>query len=219
MSLSLVKIIEDVFVKEDVRVKKLFSKYLDLLFKWHDINNIVSSSDKDYVIRREIYDSYQLNNYLTGNSYSDIGTGGGIPGVIISILNPDKKVILIDRKSTFIDFLMLAKADLGLNNIEVIHKDVLKLPLRLNTDTVILKNFSNKIISKMNFENKFIYLMRLIKQSKQVSKAYMLTGSPVLELSKDCLKEFSVKTKTISSPYFNTNRVVAEVKFENIISC
>ena len=218
MSLSLVKIIEDVFVKEDVRVRKLFSKYLDLLFKWHDINNIVSSSDKDYVIRREIYDSYQLNNYLTGNSYSDIGTGGGIPGIIISILNPEKKIILIDRKSTFIDFLMLAKADLGLNNIEVIHKDVLKLPLRLNTDTVILKNFSNKIISKMNFENKFIYLMRLIKQSKQVSKAYMLTGSPVLELSEECFREFNVSTHVIQSPFFETNRIVAEVKFENTIN-
>ena len=217
MSFSTERIIEDVFKKEDINVQKSLSKYLNLLFKWHAISNIVSSSDKEYVIRREIYDSYQLNKYLTGNSYSDIGTGGGIPGIIISILNPNKKVILIDRKSTFIDFLILAKSDLGLKNIEVIQNDVLKPQVSLTTDTVLLKNFSNKIISKMNFEKKFTYLMKLIKKSKQVSKAYMLTGSPVLELSKECFKEFNISTHVIPSPFFETNRVVAEVKFENTI--
>ena len=218
MSFSIESTIEGVFTRENNKVKKLLTNYLDLLFKWHNVSNIVSSSDNEYVIKREIYDSYQLNNYLTGNSYSDVGSGGGIPGIIISILNPDKKVILIDRKSTFIDFLTLVKAELNLDNIEIIHRDVLKSNICLNTETVLLKNFSNKIISKMNFEKKFLYLMKLIKKSKQVSKAYMLTGSPVLELSKECLKEFDVNTHVIPSPFFETNRVVAEVKFENTIN-
>ena len=218
MSFSIESTIEGVFTRENNKVKKLITNYLDLLFKWHSVSNIVSSSDNEYVIKREIYDSYQLNNYLTGNSYTDVGSGGGIPGIIISILNPDKKVILIDRKSTFIDFLTLVKAELNLDNIEIIHRDVLKSNICLNTETVLLKNFSNKIISKMNFEKKFLYLMKLIKKSKQVSKAYMLTGSPVLELSKECLKEFDVNTHVIPSPFFETNRVVAEVKFENTIN-
>tara|TARA_B100001109_G_scaffold146858_1_gene119553 strand:+ start:5007 stop:5666 length:660 start_codon:yes stop_codon:yes gene_type:complete len=218
MSFSIESTIEGVFTRENNKVKKLLTNYLDLLFKWHNVSNIVSSSDNEYVIKREIYDSYQLNNYLTGNSYTDVGSGGGIPGIIISILNPDKKVILIDRKSTFIDFLTLVKAELNLDNIEIIHRDVLKSNICLNTETVLLKNFSNKIISKMNFEKKFLYLMKLIKKSKQVSKAYMLTGSPVLELSKECLKEFDVNTHVIPSPFFETNRVVAEVKFENTIN-
>jgi len=218
MSFSIESTIEGVFTRENNKVKKLLTNYLDLLFKWHNVSNIVSSSDNEYVIKREIYDSYQLNNYLTGNSYTDVGSGGGIPGIIISILNPDKKVMLIDRKSTFIDFLTLVKAELNLDNIEIIHRDVLKSNICLNTETVLLKNFSNKIISKMNFEKKFLYLMKLIKKSKQVSKAYMLTGSPVLELSKECLKEFDVNTHVIPSPFFETNRVVAEVKFENTIN-
>ncbi len=219
MSFYTDRTVKEVFAKEDKRVQDLLIRYLNLLFKWHEVSNIVSSSDSEYVIKREIYDSHQLNDYLNGDSYTDIGSGGGIPGIIIAILNPDKKVILIDRKSTFIDFLLLAKAELDLGNIQIINRDVLKTNSHFTTDSVILKNFSNKKISKMNFEKKFMYLMNMIKKSELVSKAYMLTGSPVLELSKDCLKEFSVKTKTISSPYFNTNRVVAEVKFENIISC
>jgi hypothetical protein len=70
----------------------------------------------------------------------------------------------------------------------------------------------------MNFETKFIYLMNIIKNSKRVSKAYMLTGSPVLELSKECIKEFELKTSKIPTPFFNTNRFVAEARFENIIN-
>lgn len=217
MSFSIERSIEDIFINENNRVKKLLSKYLNLLFKWHEINNIVSSSDRDYVIRREVYDSYCLNKYLTGSSYTDIGSGGGIPGIIISILNPDKKVLLIDRKTSFIDFLNLARSELGLENTEVIQQDVLKSESDLITDTVMLKNFSNKIISKMDFEKKFIFLMHMIKKSNQVSKAYMLTGSPVLELSKKCKRDLRVSTHVIPSPFFETNRVIAEVKFEDII--
>ena len=150
MSFSIERIIEDTFSTQDNKVKKLLSEYLNLLFKWHDVKNIVSSSDIEYVIKREIYDSFQLNKYLNGNSFSDIGSGGGIPGIIISILNPDKKVLLIDRKSTFIDFLTLAKAELNLKNVEVINRDVIRSQMRFSTESVLLKNFSNKLISKMN---------------------------------------------------------------------
>ena len=213
MSFNLERTIKDIFSKEDNKFRYLLTKYLDMLFKWHEINNIVSSSDNDYVIKREIYDSYLLNNYLKGNSYTDIGSGGGIPGIVISILNPDKEVILIDRKSTYIDFLTLAKAELNLKNTKVVQRDVLKTESAFSTDVVLLKNFSNKTISKMSYESKFVYLMQMIKKSEQVSKAYMLTGSPVLKLSRECLREFSVNTQVITSPFFETKRIVAEVKF------
>ena len=38
----------------------------------------------------------------------------GIPGMILAILNPNKKVTLIDRKTTFIDFLEIVKSELKL---------------------------------------------------------------------------------------------------------
>ncbi len=217
MSSYIEEIVNSTFKKEDQSMLQRISDYLTLLFKWHNTNNIISSSDIEYVVKREIYDSYEFSKLLTGNSISDIGTGGGIPGIIIAISNPDVEVILIDRKSTFIDFLTIAKAELNLKNVSIFKKDVLNSNFYLNTDTVVMKNFSNKKISKLNFETKLIYLMNIIKKSKRVSKAYMLTGSPVLELSKECLKEFEIKTCKIPTPFFNTNRFVAEASFENII--
>ena len=70
----------------------------------------------------------------------------------------------------------------------------------------------------MDFEKKFIYLMNVIRKSKAVSNVYMLTGTPVLELNKDCVNEFNIKTYKIDSPYFDTHRFIAEVRFEDYIN-
>ena len=193
--------------------KHLLQTYLDLLFKWHKTSNIVSSSDKEYVIKREVYDSYKLTKFMRGQSYTDIGSGGGLPGIILAIFNPEKEVVLLDRKSSFIDFLELAKAELMLDNVNVVKQDFLVKDTQLMTDTVIFKNFSNKLISKMTYEEKFIYLMESTKKSKSVSKAYMLTGSPVIELSDSCISEYNIKVEKLVSPFFSSDRFIAEVNF------
>ena len=193
--------------------KHLLQMYLDLLFKWHKTSNIVSSSDKEYVIKREVYDSYELTKFADGNSYTDVGSGGGLPGIILAIFNPEKEVVLLDRKSSFIDFLELAKAELMLDNVNVVKQDFLVKDTELMTDTVVFKNFSNKLISKMTYEEKFIYLMESTKKSKSVSKAYMLTGSPVIELSDSCISEYNIKVEKLVSPFFSSDRFIAEVHF------
>ena len=81
-----------------------------------------------------------------------------------------------------------------------------------STDVIIFKNFSNKKISKMNFEEKFIHLLNTCKNSSQVSRVYMLTGSPVLNLSKTFLNMYNININKIISPYFDTHRYIAEIK-------
>ena len=83
----------------------------------------MSSSNEEYVIKREIYDSSILSKFISVSSITDVGSGGGIPGMILAILNPNKKVTLIDRKSTFIDFLEIVKSELKLENVVVEKQD------------------------------------------------------------------------------------------------
>ena len=64
----------------------------------------------------------------------------------------------------------------------------------------------------MTYEEKFIYLMESTK-SKSVSKAYMLTGSPVIELSDSCISEYNIKVEKLVSPFFSSDRFIAEVNF------
>tara|TARA_Y100001936_G_scaffold181662_1_gene178755 strand:- start:1498 stop:2139 length:642 start_codon:yes stop_codon:yes gene_type:complete len=204
-------ILDEVFPKIPHDKRLVIENYLSLLLKWHNNNNIISSSDTEYVIKREIYDSYQFSNLITGKTFTDIGTGGGIPGIIIAILNPDKEIVLLDRKSTYIDFLRIAQHDLGLNNVNITEQDFFVNKFQLNTETVLFKNFSNKKIAKMQYEKKLIYMIDTVKNSKSVKKVYLLTGTPVLELSEDFVEDYKLTVKKISSPFFPTSRYFAEV--------
>ena len=204
-------ILDEVFPKIPHDKRLVIENYLSLLLKWHKNNNIISSSDTEYVIKREIYDSYQFSNLITGKSFTDIGTGGGIPGIIIAILNPDKEIVLLDRKSAYIDFLGIVQHDLSLNNVKIIKQDFFVKKFQLNTETVLFKNFSNKKIAKMQYEKKLMYMIDTVKNSKSVKKVYLLTGTPVLELSEDFVEDYKLTVKKILSPFFPTSRYLAEV--------
>ena len=204
-------ILDEVFPKIPYDKRLVIENYLSLLLKWHKNNNIISSSDTEYVIKREIYDSYQFSNLITGKTFTDIGTGGGIPGIIIAILNPDKEIVLLDRKSAYIDFLGIVQHDLSLNNVKIIKQDFFVKKFQLNTETVLFKNFSNKKIAKMQYEKKLMYMIDTVKNSKSVKKVYLLTGTPVLELSEDFVEDYKLTVKKILSPFFPTSRYLAEV--------
>ena len=204
-------ILDEVFPKIPNDKRLVIENYLSLLLKWHKNNNIISSSDTEYVIKREIYDSYQFSNLITGKTFTDIGTGGGIPGIIIAILNPDKEIVLLDRKSAYIDFLGIVQHDLSLNNVKIIKQDFFVKKFQLNTETVLFKNFSNKKIAKMQYEKKLMYMIDTVKNSKSVKKVYLLTGTPVLELSEDFVEDYKLTVKKILSPFFPTSRYLAEV--------
>ena len=204
-------ILDEVFPKIPHDKRLVIENYLSLLLKWHKNNNIISSSDTEYVIKREIYDSYQFSNLITGKTFTDIGTGGGIPGIIIAILNPDKERVLLDRKSAYIDFLGIVQHDLSLNNVKIIKQDFFVKKFQLNTETVLFKNFSNKKIAKMQYEKKLMYMIDTVKNSKSVKKVYLLTGTPVLELSEDFVEDYKLTVKKILSPFFSTSRYLAEV--------
>ena len=155
--------VDEVFSKLPMKEVSLIKHYLTLLFKWHATDNIVSSSDEEYVIKREIYDSSIFSKFISESSITDVGSGGGIPGMILAILNPNKKFTLIDRKTTFIDFLGIVKSELKLKNVVIEKQDFLNNKHTLNSESVVFKNFSNKKIAKMDYENKLKYLIDTVK--------------------------------------------------------
>ena len=203
--------VDEVFSKLPIEQVSLIKNYLTLLFKWHATDNIVPSSNEEYVIKREIYDSSILSKFISVSSITDIGSGGGIPGMILAILNPNKKVTLIDRKATFIDFLKIVKSELKLKNVVVEKQDFFDNKYSINSECTLFKNFSNKRIAKMDFENKLKYLIGTANKSKSVSKVYILTGTPVLQLSKQFHEDYKMNVNKIASPYFDTSRYIAEV--------
>ncbi len=72
---------------------------------------------------RHVLDSAALLAFrdLPSGGVADLGTGGGLPGVVLAILRPDVKVALIDSRRSRIVFLKSVQRLLGLENAEVVH--------------------------------------------------------------------------------------------------
>ena len=192
--------------------KKLLQSYIDLLFRWHEKNNILSTRDKQYFIKRDLFDSLSMLKDLPGGNLLDIGTGAGIPGMLISFFRSDSHITLLDRRDNAIRFLEHAKLKLGINNVSIIKSDAKKMNIENSLNAILIKNFSNKIISKLNFEDKLLHIIRMIRNRiKGKVPIYMLTGSVSLCMN-DISKEFidisqsRFSVKKLDTPYFDTNR-------------
>ena len=90
---------------------------------------LVGEKERDEIIYRHILDSasaYPLFSSMTKTSstIADLGTGAGLPGVVLAILFPDRNFVLIDRMTRRIGFLRAVKAKLNLVNVEIVSKDI-----------------------------------------------------------------------------------------------
>ena len=86
--------------------KDKLRQYIDLLIKWNKAINLVSSNSIKDIERRHILDSIQLLNYIEKRDISvlDLGSGAGLPGVVLSICGI-KKMVLVEsdeRKAAFL---------------------------------------------------------------------------------------------------------------------
>ena len=150
----------------------------------------------------------------------EIGTGAGIPGMLISFFRPNVNITLLDRRENAIRFLEHAKLKLSLNNVTIIKSDAKKMNIQKTTEAILIKNFSNKIISKLSFENKLIYIIKMIREHVLgTPPIYMLTGSIALsmdsqseEFRRTSKSKFSVKK--IDTPYFDTNRYMLVIEHD-----
>ena len=125
---------------------------------------------------------------------------------------------MLDRRDNAIRFLEHAKLKLGLNNVSIIKSDAKKMNIENGLNAILIKNFSNKIISKLKFEDKLLHIIDMIRNRiEDKIPVYMLTGSIALcmeDVSKDFtdLSQSTFTVKKLDTPYFDTNRYLLVIK-------
>jgi 16S rRNA (guanine527-N7)-methyltransferase len=96
-------------------------RYLALLLETNKSFNLTGIKDPDEAWMRHILDSLSLLSWIKeGETVADIGSGGGLPGVVLAIARPDLEVALIEATGKKCTFLCEVAADLELENIRVI---------------------------------------------------------------------------------------------------
>lgn len=86
---------------------------------------VIAAGDGPIVIERHIQDSLRAVSLVKGASHSyDLGSGGGLPGVVVAIAVPEHRVITVDRRRRKVGFVELATHTLGLSNVRPMLADI-----------------------------------------------------------------------------------------------
>jgi 16S rRNA (guanine527-N7)-methyltransferase len=101
-------------------------QYIELLMKWNQSYNLVSFKTKQELIIDHILDSMSMTEagMISKKRIFDVGSGPGLPGLILSIIMPDNKYILIEPKKKYYRFLKKAVRELNLKNVTIHHHKV-----------------------------------------------------------------------------------------------
>lgn len=102
-------------------IENQFLIFLTLLERWNKVFNLTAIRDPSEMVLLHLLDSLSINPYLHGTTMLDVGTGAGLPGIPLAIINRDKKWTLLDSNSKKTRFLTHVKQELKLTNVEIIH--------------------------------------------------------------------------------------------------
>ena len=124
-----------------------FESLIDLIQEKNREINIISkkTSEKEAIRQRHIIDSAQIIDFvdLNSNTTSDLGSGGGMPGLIIAIimkkLKNSMKIKLYEKSYHKCVFLKDVSNKLNLNT-EIIQEDVFKIK-NIETGTIMSRAF------------------------------------------------------------------------------
>jgi 16S rRNA (guanine527-N7)-methyltransferase len=96
-------------------------QYLDILFEASQRMNLTGIKDRAAAQTHHVGDALTLLPLLPNKPHriADVGSGGGIPGIILAIARPDAQITLIESTQKKADFLKSTAATLELNNITV----------------------------------------------------------------------------------------------------
>lgn len=115
--------------------------YVALLMRWNRRMNLVGASTVATIYARHIFDCLILGTLpwpAQTQDIIDMGSGAGLPGLMIALLHPECRVISVDRVAKKISFQQVARDALGLENFHPLRADVRNLPVDAPTQGVEL---------------------------------------------------------------------------------
>jgi len=177
-------------------------QYLNLFIKWNKTYNLSAIREPNDMFTKHILDSLSVAAHINGKRFIDVGTGGGLPGLVLAICFPDREFVLLDSAGKKTRFLENVKRELKLSNVEVQNLRVESFTPEARFDGVISRAFASlhdmlHWCQHLVNDNGVFYAMKGVEpqdELKQLDKKYQLHG-----------------IKTLTVPNLDANRCLVEL--------
>jgi len=117
--------------------------YLKLLAKWNKVHNLTAVRDIEDMVTLHLLDSLVVLPHIKSGSLLDVGSGAGLPGIPLALVRPDLNITLLDSNNKKSVFQRQAKAELALDNVQVVCSRVEEFRPEQKFGQIISRAFSD----------------------------------------------------------------------------
>ncbi len=143
LTLQLQSLIDQIELQINAQQRDKLIQLVSLLTKWNKAYNLTSVREPEQMLVKHIMDSIVVSTHLIGQRFIDVGTGPGLPGLPLAIINPDKEFVLLDSLGKRIRFIRQVILELGLKNVTAVQSRVEEYQSEQKFDVVLSRAFAS----------------------------------------------------------------------------
>jgi 16S rRNA (guanine527-N7)-methyltransferase len=124
-------------------------QYLTLIGQWNRVYNLTAVREPEAMLRQHLLDCLAIIGPLrralpagAPRRLLDVGSGAGLPGVVLAICEPAWQVTCVDTVAKKASFIRQVAAELGLPNLQAVHQRVEDMPADARFDLVTSRAFA-----------------------------------------------------------------------------
>ena len=114
-------------MRDQEKTTKLLEQLVTRSFKFNQNHNLFHRKTKEEIYKKDVLECLEINEHIKkDDKILDIGSGGGFPGLVIGITNPNNKIDLVESNQKKCYFLKQIQHDLCLKNVVILNKRIEK---------------------------------------------------------------------------------------------
>ena len=172
--------------------------YQELIGKWNKVYNLSAIRDPIESIKKHFLDSLSIVPFIRPGLLLDVGSGAGLPGIVIAIMRSNTNVFTIDSVGKKCRFMQTVKTELSLDNLSVINDRVESFNYDESFPQIVSRAFSSTIDT--------------IEKTRHLISSdgrYLLMKGD--NLNKENLQKVNYKVHSLRVPYVSDKRTLLEI--------
>ncbi len=182
----------------DKQIQQLL-RYLSLILKWNRIYSLSAIRDPIESVKKHLLDSLSIVHFVQPGLLLDVGSGAGLPGIVIAIMKPKTEVFVLDSVGKKCRFMQAVKSELALENLIVVNSRVESFKPKKSFSQITSRAFSEA--------SKTIQLTKHLLEEN--GRYLLMKGSNVDEEDVD---NFNVKVHSMTVPFVSDKRSLLEIQ-------